>query len=98
MLTQGSAQDLRCKLINSSFLTLPHLLDWLICTRTARSIVLLLQMMADGIGGACLIYISNLGEEGNRGWVSSYSFYFFLVLLDFFLFQVLSPFIWVARI
>ena len=44
----------------SSFLTLPHLLDCLICTRNAMPIVLLLQMMGGwdkGGGGGWLIYI-----------------------------------------
>ena len=45
MLTQGPAPDPKCKLIMSSFLTVPHLLYCLICTRNAMSIVLLLQMM-----------------------------------------------------
>ena len=45
MLTQGPAPDLKCKLNISSFLTLPHLLDCLICTRNSVSIVLLLGMM-----------------------------------------------------
>ena len=35
----------KCKLNISSFLTLPHLLDCLICTRNSVSIVLLLWMM-----------------------------------------------------
>ena len=50
MLTQGPAPDPKCKLNISSFLTLPHLLDCLICTRNSVSIVLLLWMMGDGIG------------------------------------------------
>ena len=50
MLTQGPAPDPNCNLIISTFLTLPHLLDCFICTRNAMSIVLLLQMMGDGIG------------------------------------------------
>ena len=45
MLTQGPAPDPKCKLNISSFLTLPHLLDCLICTKNVMSIVLLLQMM-----------------------------------------------------
>ena len=45
MLAQGPPPDLMCNLIISSFLTLPHLLDCLICTRNAMPIVLLLQMM-----------------------------------------------------
>ena len=50
ILTQGPATDPKCKLIISSFLTLPHLLDCLICTRNAMPIVLLLQMMGGGGG------------------------------------------------
>ena len=57
MLTQGPAPDPKCKLIILSFLTLPHLLDYLICTRNAMSIVLVLQMMGDGIGGGWFFYI-----------------------------------------
>ena len=45
MLTQGPAPDPKGKLIISSFLTLAHLSDCLICTRNAVSIVLLLQMI-----------------------------------------------------
>ena len=45
MLTQGPTPDPKCNLIMSSFLTLPHLLDWLVCTRNAMSIVLFLQIM-----------------------------------------------------
>ena len=45
MLTQGAAPDPKCKLIISSFLTVPHLLDCLSCTRNTTSIVLLLQFM-----------------------------------------------------
>ena len=42
MLTQGPAPDPKCKLNISSFFTLPHLLDCLICTKNSVSIVLLL--------------------------------------------------------
>ena len=42
MLTQGPGTDRKCKLDISSFLTLPHLLDCLVCTRSSGSIVLLL--------------------------------------------------------
>ena len=45
MLTQGPAPDPKVKFIISSFLTLPHLLGCLICTRNAMPIVLLLKMM-----------------------------------------------------
>ena len=46
MLTQGPTPDPKCKLNISSFLTLPHLLDCLNCTRNSVPIVLLLKMMA----------------------------------------------------
>ena len=48
MLTQGPTPDSKCKLNISSFFTLTHLLDCLICTRNFMSIVLLLQM--EGVG------------------------------------------------
>ena len=73
ILTQGPTPDPKCKLIISPFLPLPHLLDCLICTRNAMSIILLLQLMGDGLGGEWLIYIRVW--VGNRGWVSSYSFF-----------------------
>ena len=62
MLTQQPTPDPKCKLIISSFIALPHLLDCPICTRNA--IVLLLQMMAGRDrrgGGGKLVY--------NREWV-----------------------------
>ena len=40
MPTQGLTPDPKCKLIISTFLKLPHLLDCLICTRNTMSIVL----------------------------------------------------------
>ena len=45
MLTEGRAPDPKCKLNISSFFTLPHLSDCLICTSNSMSIVLLLQMV-----------------------------------------------------
>ena len=57
MLTQGLTPDPKFKLNISSFLTLPHVLDCLNCTRNSVSIILLLWMMGDGIGGGWLIYI-----------------------------------------
>ena len=50
MLTQGPVLDPKCKLDISSFLTLPHLLDYLICTRKSVSIILLLWMMGEWWG------------------------------------------------
>ena len=84
MLTQGPAPDPKCKLIMSSFLTLPHLLDCLICTRNAMPIVLLLQMMGGwDRWGVVDLYEGVGGGGGDRGWVC-YSFCrFFLVLLYF---------------
>ena len=54
MLTQRPAPDPKCKWNISSFLTLPHLLDCLICTRNSVSIVLL--------------YYEWWGGEGGGGW------------------------------
>ena len=45
MLIQGLSPDPKCKLTISSLPTLPHLLDYLICTRNSVFIVLLLGMM-----------------------------------------------------
>ena len=45
MLTPVPTPDPKYKLIMSSFFTLSHLLDCLICPRNAMSIVLLLQVM-----------------------------------------------------
>ena len=47
MQNQGPAPDTKCKLIISSSLTLPYLLDCVVCTRNAMSILLLLQMMGE---------------------------------------------------
>ena len=44
-LSEGPTPDPKCKLNISSFLTFPHLLDCLICTKNSVSIVLLLRMM-----------------------------------------------------
>ena len=77
MLTQGPAPDPKCKLNISSFLTLPYLLDCLICTRNAMSTVLLLQLIGDGLGGGWLLYIRVWVWE--QGLVSSYSFFVFSV-------------------
>ena len=65
MLTQGPAPDPKCKLNFSSFLTLSHLLDCLICTRNSVSIVLLLKMMGgwDGWG----MVDSHQGVGGGTG-------------------------------
>ena len=58
VVTSRQALDkFKCKLNISSFLTLPHLSDCLICTRNSVSIILLLWMMGDGIGGGWLLHI-----------------------------------------
>ena len=92
MLTQGPAPDPKCKLIISSFLTLPHLLDCLICTRNSMSIVLLLQMMGGGIAGGWLIYIKVVGQ--GVGIILEFLLFFlcFCILLS----HVISPFIQLA--
>ena len=45
MPTPGPILHPKCKLNISSYFTLPHLLDWLICTRNAMPIGLVLEMM-----------------------------------------------------
>ena len=99
MLTQGPIPDPKCKLNISSFLTLPHLLDCLICTWNSVSIVLFLWMMGrwhreGGPGGWS---ISGCGWC-DRGWVVSHSlFVFLLVLLLFVLSCLVSFFMWVEH-
>ena len=71
MLTQGPTPDPTCKLIISSFLTLPHLLDYLVYTRNVLSIALLFQMRGRmrQVGGGYFILAC---WWGNRWQVSSY--------------------------
>ena len=83
MLTPGHTPDPKSKLTISSFLTLQHVLDCLICTRNTMSIVLLLLMMKDGIVERWLIYIRLW--KGDRAWVTSYSFCFFFHMILYFL-------------
>ena len=59
MLTQGPAPDLKCNLIISTFLTLPHLLDCLICTCS----LYYYKQWGYGIGGG------GEGERGGRWWI-----------------------------
>ena len=67
MLIQRPAPDPKCRLNISSFLTLLYLLDSHICTRNSVSIVMLLAMMGDGIGGAWLIHMRVwVGGQGVR--------------------------------
>ena len=51
MLIQGLGPNSKRKLIISPFPKLPYLLDCLISTRNAMSIVLLLQLMGHGLRG-----------------------------------------------
>ena len=87
ILTQGPAPDRKCKLNISSFPTLPHLSDCLIFTRSFVSIVFLLEMVGDGIGGGG--WFTRGCGRGDRGWVFCFSscfvlfFFISLVLLLF---------------
>ena len=65
MLTQGPVPDPKCKFNISLFLTVPHLLDCLICNRNYVSIVLLLSMM--GEWDRCGLVDSYLGVVGGQG-------------------------------
>ena len=77
MLTQGPTPDSKCKLNISSFFTLPHLLDCLICTRNFMSIVLLLQM--EGVGKVRVVDC----RRGQGYYLVVSCFFFSLVLLLF---------------
>ena len=63
MLTQGPTPDPKCKLNISSFLTLAHLSNCLICTTNSVSIVFLLEMAGEWDRWGWLIY-NRLWEEG----------------------------------
>ena len=85
MLTQGPAPDPKCKLNISSFLTLPHLLDCLICARNSMSIVLLLKMVRVwGRWGVVDLYHQSMGGRREDGY--------YLIVFGYFL--IFSSFIW----
>ena len=75
ILTQGPTPDPNCKLIISSFFTLPHFSNCLVCTRKAMSIVLFLQIIWDGIGDGWFIYI-RVWVEGQEVGIILYFFFF----------------------
>ena len=62
--TEGSPPDHKCKLNISSFLTLPHTLHCLICTKNIM-ITVLLQMMGEwegcGMVHSCLVWVGGQG-------------------------------------
>ena len=95
MLTQWPAPDRKCKLIISSFITLPHLLDCFIYTRNAMSIVLLLQMMG-GLHRCEMVAFYKGAGGGTGGGYHVIVFAFFLQFCILF-FHVLCPFILVTR-
>ena len=84
MLTQGPTPDPKCKLIISIFLTPPHLLDCLICTRNAMSIVLLLLM----IGGWDRWGVADLYSALGGGTGAGYHLIVFVFVLCFLYFVV----------
>ena len=92
MLTQGPSPYRKCKLIIALFLMLPDLWDCLICTRIVISIVLLLQMM---VGQDRWGWLRVSVREQRVGMILQ--FLFFNGFLDFFLSQIVSAFIQVAR-
>ena len=70
MLTQGVEQDPKFKLNISSFLTLPHLIDGLICTRNCvHSIVIMID------GGGEMGYVGWGWMIHITVWVLSHSFF-----------------------
>ena len=96
-MTQVSAADLKSKLINSLFLTLPHLLDCLICTSGVMSNVVLLEMMEEQDRCVCErergfdLFILECGWVRGHGYHLA-SFVFFLYFCIFSS-HVFSPFI-----
>ena len=74
MLTQRPAPDSKYKLNISSFLTLPHLLDCMICTRNSVSIVLLSMMGVWDRWGMVDSY-QGVGGETGGGYYLIYFFY-----------------------
>ena len=87
MLTQGPTPDSKCNLNISSFLTLPHFSDCLICTRNSMFIVLLLQMMGGWVRWG-VVDLSQGWEEGTGGGyylaVSALFFFFNLCFCPLF--------------
>ena len=81
LLTQRPVLDPKCKLIISPFLTLPHLLDCLIFTRNAMSIVLLLQMMGEWARWR----VVDLYQDVGGGTGDGYHLMVFVVVFQFFL-------------
>ena len=72
MLTQGSAEDPKCKLNISSFLTLPCPLEWVTYAKDIMIIVLLLHMMGEweGWGGGGGVHLcQGLVEGTGGGWI-----------------------------
>ena len=88
----------RCnrKLNISFFITLPHLLDALICKSNSMSIVLLLKMMLgwDRSRGGWFISGFRLGD---KAWVPSCSCWFFLLVLCLLFSHVLYLYFKVSR-
>ena len=68
MLTQESPQHPKCKLNMSSFLTLPHLLDSLICTRNSICIVFLLKMVGGRDRWGVVALPQGVGGETGAGY------------------------------
>ena len=82
-LPQGPAPDPKCKLNISWFLTLPHLLNCLICTTNSVSIVLLLWMMGvwHMLGGGWFISGCYWGTAGVYYLIVSFFFYLCFCIL-----------------
>ena len=76
--------DTKCKLNISSFLTLPHFLDCLICTRNSVSIILLLWMMGGWDRWGVVASYQGLGGGTGGGY------YLLVCFLCLFLFVLLS--------
>ena len=80
MLTQGPTPSPKCKLNISSFLTLPHWLDCLICTRNSVSIVLLLWMMGGWDRWGVVDSYQGVGGGTGGGYYLIVCFFLFVLL------------------
>ena len=74
--TWDLAPDPKCKLNISSFLTLPHPLDCLICANDIM-IIVSLHMMGDGKVGGWFNYVKVWVGGVTRGWYHSFSIFCF---------------------
>ena len=89
--TKEPAPNPKCKLVISSLLRLPPLLDSLICTRNAMSIALLLQRTGKWDTWVVVVHLY-LGVDEEPGGAIILKIFFHLFLYFILMFSVLSCF------